>query len=121
MNKKGIAETIGILKDDRYALNDETQSLSIDSLINTMNKEQAIEVIEDFVNMMKQTYSNIAFGSWGFCTSEKEQNPDEKYGDSDDKRYVAWPSCNECSYDIRDGYDLLDKSLKVIKGENNDD
>ena len=117
MSKIGIAEAIGILNDSSYPLDDETESLSINSLIKNMNKEQAIEIIEDYVHMMKQTYSNLSFSSYGFCTAEKEHNPDATYGNSDDKRYNAWPSCNQCSHDIRDGYELLDKSLAVIKGE----
>jgi len=86
-----------------------------------MNKDEAIEIIKDFIHTIKQTYPNISFGSYagGFCTAERKQDKDKTYNDSDDKRYKHWPSCNECAFEIMDGYELLDKSLKVIKGVNN--
>ena len=116
MNQRiSIADKLGIIKDEPQ------QRIDVNHIIKDMNKNEAIEVIEDFIYMMKQTYPNIAFGAWGFCTSERDNDPDATYSSSDDKRYAGWPSCNECFYDISDGYGLLDKSLKVIKEVNNND
>jgi len=97
------------------------------ALIESMDKKEAIEVVENFIATMKNTYPEIAYGefSQGFCTSERDQNKDELNVAGKDaeptKKYICWPSCNSCAFEIIDGYGLLKKALEIIKGDNNDE
>ena len=118
MEKTSIANKLGMIKDAPYDVNDD-----VNYLIKDMNKDEAIEIIKDFIHTIKQTYPNIAFGSYagGFCTTERHEDKDKTYSNSDKKRYICWPSCNECAFEIMDGYSLLNKALKVIKGKNNEE
>ena len=95
---------------------------TIDEIVESMNTKDAIEVVEDFIEAMKRTYPNIAFGHFaqGFCTAERDEDKDKPWGDGKGKRFYCWPSCNACFSEIGDGYGLLDKALKIIKGENNE-
>ena len=92
-----------------------------EELIESMDKKEAIDVIEDFIAKMKNTYPEIAYGhfSQGFCTAERDQDKDELDVVGKDaeptKRYICWPSCNACAFEIMDGYGLLKKALEIIK------
>ena len=103
---------------------DDYESIYSDTneIVESMNTKDAIEVVEDFIEAMKRTYPNIAFGHFaqGFCTAERDQDKDKPWGDGKGKRFYCWPSCNACFSEIGDGYGLLGKALKLIKGENHD-
>jgi len=92
-----------------------------EALIESMDKKEAIEVIEDFITTMKNTYPQIAYGEYsqGFCTAERDQDKDTMDILTKDKkpskRYICWPSCNQCAFEIIDGYGLLEKALDIIK------
>ena len=105
------------MDDDYY----DTPYSSIEEIIKSMNKKEAIGIIEHFIKVIKSnTYPNIAFGTYsgGFCTVEKGEDKDEVC--DGDKRFYCWPSCNACASEgTNDGYGLLDKALKIIKGKNN--
>jgi|TARA_R100000656_G_C3942817_1_gene126998 hypothetical protein len=90
----------------------------IDEILNEMDKKQAIEVVEDFIQTIKCTYPKIAFGHFaeGFCTAERDEDKDKPWGDGDKtRRFYCWPSCNACADELEDGYGLLNKALKIIK------
>ena len=94
---------------------------SIDEIVESINKEDAIEIVEDYIETMKRTYPKIAFGHFagGFCTAERKEDKDQLWSDGKGKRFCCWPSCNACACEIEDGYGLLDKALEIIKGNSN--
>ena len=93
---------------------------NVNEILEGISRKEAIEVIEDFIATIKCTYPKIAFGHFanGFCTSERDEDKDKPWGNGDKtSRFYCWPSCNACAEEVEDGYGLLNKALKVIKGD----